>query len=676
MKFCLPSQIRTKAFVSANPPRLRSQAALPLAVLGLAFVSVSCQSPAEYRDEADRVADDIITQKQKQAFGEDGVEPLTIEKPEDTLRRRLLLEQDLPIQSDVSLGTQAIDPVEYWPDDEYLETGVGESDGLPSLDNTVPVITEGDNTSATTALQINLVEALQIAAGSNREYQRRKESVFLTALDLDLERDEFRPVFDLDGNVEFETDTTGPTTTAVAGGSDLSITQRLKNGMTLTGAIGLDLVKLLSGTQNGSSALSFDASVSIPLLRGSGRHIVTESLVQAERDALYAIWDFERFKRTFAVDIASDYFGVLQSLNRVDNERENYRNLVIAARRSRNLAENGRIPENQVDQALQDELSARNRWVSAIQSYQRDLDNYKLTLGLPTDARIVLDRTELETLAERAKRVVLNESESGEETTTAIDDEATVTGIAADAPVDLSLPTAEDGGPYEIPEDLAIDLALNNRLDLLIADSEVIDAQRGVVVAADGLQAELTLLGSVSTGSTRGITGGNLPGDTKLRFDQATYDALLSIDLPIERTAERNTYRSSLIELERRVRAYQELEDRVKLSVRNNLRTLLEQRETVRIQALSVELAERRVESNEVLLDLGRVEIRDLLEAQSALLGAQNALTAAIVSYRVTELALQRDLGLLEVDADGLWTEFDPDTVAANTDIAPVSQTN
>jgi outer membrane protein TolC len=54
------------------------------------------------------------------------------------------------------------------------------------------------------------------------------------------------------------------------------------------------------------------------------------------------------------------------------------------------------------------------------------------------------------------------------------------------------------------------------------------------------------------------------------------------------------------------------------------------------------------------------VQIRDLLEAQDALLSAQNGLTSALVSYRVAELELQADMGLLKIDEKGLWQEYSP----------------
>lgn len=61
-----------------------------------------------------------------------------------------------------------------------------------------------------------------------------------------------------------------------------------------------------------------------------------------------------------------------------------------------------------------------------------------------------------------------------------------------------------------------------------------------------------------------------------------------------------------------------------------------------------------------MFLDAGRAQIRDLLEAQDALLEAQNALTASVVNYRTAELAIQRDTGVLEVDEKGLWKEYSP----------------
>ena len=60
-------------------------------------------------------------------------------------------------------------------------------------------------------------------------------------------------------------------------------------------------------------------------------------------------------------------------------------------------------------------------------------------------------------------------------------------------------------------------------------------------------------------------------------------------------------------------------------------------------------------------LQAGRAAIRDVLEAEEALISARDALTSALVAYRVADLNLQRDMAVLRVSEDGLWQEFDYD---------------
>ena len=65
--------------------------------------------------------------------------------------------------------------------------------------------------------------------------------------------------------------------------------------------------------------------------------------------------------------------------------------------------------------------------------------------------------------------------------------------------------------------------------------------------------------------------------------------------------------------------------------------------------------------TNRTLLRSQRCPVRDLLDAQEDFVDAQNALTNALVNYRVSELELQRDMGLLSVDEKGLWIEYAPE---------------
>lgn len=618
---------------------------LSLAAVGSVAVGSGCLTPGNYRRDADQVAYRIITDKQTEALGR--TEPFTIETPAETIRRRLLLDQHLPVAGKASLGRHDIEPIKQWPDDEYLERP-DDLDGLAaSYDTSEPV-------------RLTLLDALQIAAHENREYQTRKELVFAAALQLDLERDSFRRTWSgvLEGFFESNLDelvviddkgnTDGQTVSGLERGGSLGLAQRFKSGISFTSLLGLDLASLLTQNRMFSRGVFGDASIAIPLMRGAGEFVVTEPLTQAERDVVYAIYEFEQFKHEFVVRIADDYLGVLRQGDQVENEEENYRGLITSTRRARRLADAGRLPEIQVDQSVQDELRARNRWVAAVEAYQRRRDAFKLTLGLPADARMELDSAELEQLAARAAQVMPSEAPRDSEGSAAADD-----------PITLVPPGQGPVGPYELDETEAIITALEHRLDLRVALGQVHDAQRKVAVAADQLRADITLLGSGFVGERRSIASAGLD-DANLRLDEGLYSVLLTVDLPLERTAERNAYRASLIRLEQAIRDLQELEDEVKLAVRDRLSELLEFRETIQIQALAVTVAKRRVESTNLFLEAGRAEIRDVLEAQESLVSAQNTLTAALVNYRVGELALQRDLGVLAVNDRGLWREYVP----------------
>ena len=618
-----------------------------LLVAGSIVLLCGCRSPNSYREEADQVANEILDETWLEAVGRD-MDGFTIEPASESLRRRLLLDQQLPVRIPASGGSGDDRVIEQWPDTEYFEGRRG---------------MESPSVESRSAPMITLIEALQIAASNSRGYQGQKETVYQTALRLDLERDDFRNTWTgmvdtlLSSSIGANSDVSG-----IANTDSVGVSRKFKNGAEFTGLLAVDLVKLLSGSREGSTGLSLDTSLSIPLLRGSSRFIVTEPLTQAERDVVYAIYTFERFKRTFAVQIASDYLSVLQRFDQVDNSAENYERVVSSTRRAKRLADAGRLPEIQVDQSVQDELRARNSWISAVQAAEQTLDRFKISLGLPTDAQIRLDSGEFDLLlgSERYARY-LNSSMA--------DDSGSVP--PADAPVTLVPPSEGDAGPMEIQESDAITIALMNRLDLRVSVGQIVDAQRGVAVAADNLRADVTLLGSASLGESRSVGSATLD-DAQVRTDRGFYSLLLGIDLPFERTSERNSYRNALIGYEQTIRSLQEAEDNVKFDVRNVLRSLLEARETIQIQAEAVRVAQRRVDSTDLFLQAGRAEIRDLLEAQNALNSAQDSLTNAVVNYRIGELRLQRDLGVLEVDNTGLWVEFDPEQYDIAGDVAAI----
>ncbi|NMA42087.1 MAG: TolC family protein [Oligosphaeraceae bacterium] len=596
---------------------------------GLVFL-LSCRSTHDWRVQADEQAEKLLSSYQESVSGKS--EEIQVESPGDSLRRRLLLEQGLHYQDPASLGIRDLPENEAWQPEQHL---------LDADENAAPQPESG--------LRFSLVEALQVAAYNSREFQSRKDNLYRTALNLDLETERFRNTFA--GMMQSEISTSGAGDNRVTGINTpgrLSLTRKFRSGVEFGSAISLNLVKMLTGEKASFWGLSGDASVAIPLLRGAGEFVAAESLTQAERNLLYAVRDFEQYKRSFVVRVAQSYLNVLQSAQRVLNQEANYKRVVSSTRRSRRMADAGRLPEYQFDQAVQDELNARDRWISSCQSHESSLDSFKVMLGLPADAIIELPTDELAKIESEFAGMLAGESP--------IDYSGKVP--PADAPVELKKPDAAVTGKYEIDAEKAVKLALSRRLDLQTLADKVNDAQRKVRIAADALRAELTLGGSAAIGQSRGLSNAD-PGNASINAREGRYSGLLTLDLPLERSAERNNYRQSLLELENAVRNYQGEEDNIKQTVRANLRALLEYRESLIIQSLAVKLANRRVASTDLLLQAGRAEIRDLLEAQGALLSAENSLTAAVVGYRMRELELQSNLGVLSVNVQGEWQEMD-----------------
>ena len=456
---------------------------------------------------------------------------------------------------------------------------------------------------------LSLADAVAVATANNRDYQSRKEQLYLRVLDLTLERHSFaRQWF---GTIDAGYTRDGDDEQLEIDGQDtkLGFSQLLADGASIGASIAIDWARFLTGDPRTSLGSVLSASITAPLLRGSGRRIAQENLTQAERDALYEIRSFNRFRKTFVVSIVSDYYRVLQQRDTVTNAENDYQRAIESKERLEMEANAGRKKPFEVDQAQQRVLQAGDSLVRAQERYEQSLDEFKLRLVLPAEAEIELDQDELKALAD--------------------------TGV-----------TQPD---YTLDD--AVETALARRLDLATSRDNVDDAARKVEVAADGLGAELNLSAGMGVGSTPQTDF------TRLQFHNGTYTLGLSADLPLDRKSERNAYRRSLITYEQQRRAYENDEDNVKLGVRDAYRELNKAAQTYQIQVNSLELAQKRVESSSLLLEAGRLTTRDLLDSQDDLLRAQNELTAALVGHIIAKLNFFRDIGVLQVRPDGMWEQ-------------------
>jgi outer membrane protein TolC len=547
-----------------------SRTALPFVLCVLLF---SCSSPEEYKEDADKEVASILKSKQEAIFDE--ADSFSI----DWNPRRL---NDFAEGATEKGGTGKRASRNSEPEEERVD--------LKAWDG--PEVT------------LSLRDALFMATHNSRDYQTRKEDVYLSALSLSLERHQWDFLFsgDISGTYVREGDDYYTT-----GDSSLGFTKLLSEGGSIGLTIGTNFLRYVSGDPRQSFISSVSMAFSQPLLRGAGRTVAREALTQAERNTIYSLRGFRRFRQTFAIAVTSDYYRVLQQKDTLRNEVENYNSLLRSLERTEELATAGRLPEFEVDQARQDTLRARDRWIRAQQRFERAIDDFKITLGLRTDANITLDTREFDVLKERGLE---------------------------DVPILVESSST---------------LAFSERTDFINSVDDLEDARRKVVVAEDGFLAELNLVGGADFGSEGPNNVANL------RPRDGTYTVGLDVDLALDRKRERNLYRQALITLDRTRRQLQEDADLIKFALRNSFRALEQARKSYDIQRLSAVLAVRRVESTNMLLEAGDATIRDLLEAQAADLEAKNAVTGALIDYNVERLECFGNMGILAIDDLGMW---------------------
>ena len=490
------------------------------------------------------------------------------------------------------------------------------SDSFDFLDN------EAD--SEVDARIVSLNDALNLAFQHSKDFQTQKERLYLEALALTFDRYRYVPTFSAAAGGDYRWDSqdkfvqdmqalTGieniNTSESTFSNTSLGARYLLKSG----GAVALNLTnnftRFLTGdiSEIGTGALI--GSFTQPLLRGFGSDIETEALLQAERDLLYRLRDFTRFRKNFAVRVASDYYSVL--LNR-ETSRNYYAGLLatnLSLEREQAFQAEGLTTLLQVGRLEQSSLQADLRWTSSITRYKRSLDNFKILIGLNADDNIMLGDEEMVLITE--------------------------TGM--DSP-DISL-------------EQATEMAIQTRLDLYTWLDRVQDSARRIELAANSLSPalDLSLVASVPSSTTQNLG--------ELDFENTVYTAGLDLDLPLDTKLERNNYRRSLIDYDAATRDYLLALDDIKLDVLDTWRRMNEARKSYDINVTSVEINERRVEEAELRAELGLGDIQDTVDSQNDLTAARTERVSSLIEHNISKLEFWRDVGLLYVDDNGQWEE-------------------
>lgn len=568
----------------------------------LALWVTGCSADA-YRDQADRQVQALIRQRQKTVSGYTPeidvgptTQPVVDRKSYDPVPlTQYSSDQPAPIQIVTpSLRAEPLGPPV--PDDSPLPTiGEGVFEDAYRLQRNR--LTYGPPAVTGDSVKLDLFAAINYAVRNSRSYRDRMEQLYLSALNVTLQRHLFspRPFVTTDlrytGSQAASDYASAFTVTQTAG-----VRQQLPYGGEVVAQGLVEFVNALNENVADGENAELAIRGSIPLWRNAGM-INLEPLISSERELVYATRDFETYRRSFAVEVATRYFRVLTRYSSLRNRFTNYRNLLALVERTEALFVAGRVTALEVQRAQQSLLSAEDALNDAQVALQSDLDSFKVFIGMPVQTMLELTPIDVEVRS-----------------------------------VDLNSVDPEE-------------LALKYRLELQTARDRVDDAQRGVHNAANQLGPSVDLTG--------GAAISNLSSDPARKIDSRTleYDLGLRVDLPVDRLPERNSYRQALIALERARRFAVEVQESVLSEVRSAQREIRSAEYSLQIQQAGIDLARQRLDfANESLL-LGRVtNSREVVEAQSSLLNAQDRYDQAKADLQIQMLRYLRDTGTLRVD--------------------------
>jgi len=473
---------------------------------------------------------------------------------------------------------------------------------IPSVEIILNRFSDGTNL-------LTLPKALEMAVNHSRDYQLQRETLYLSALSLTGERHKFalKPT---KANLDLSRNRSSSNINTTESDASLTLSKALKTGGTLTATLANDLTLFFNG--GGPKIPDITLALTQPLLKDAGAKFAEELLTQSERDLVYAIRTFSRYQKTFLVDRISEYLALLQKKDEVRVQYELYQNRILFRKEQELRLQGELISQFELDQALRQEYSSKVSYINAIESYQALLDDFKKQLNLPLGESVVLDDAELGNLKQFGLQ------------------------------------------PVPLNDKHGFQLALTNRLDILNNIDKFEDKKRKVEVSANDLLPSLAVVADYSLKDQF---------YNRNSFDFGDYSGKigLSLDLPLDKHTERNAYRKSRITFEQQLRSLMKTLDDLRDEIRTNVRALDRNQQSYVINQKALAVSRRELEKAKLdMLAGGNVSPRDILEAQTAVASAQNAVTAAFISFHTQRLKLLNNTGILNTGLNQFWVQPQP----------------
>lgn len=273
---------------------------------------------------------------------------------------------------------------------------------------------------------LSLDRAFQLASIHSPLLQQQRETLYLSALDVSLQRFGFDSQLFAGYNSFLTTQgrlrnpslgsRTQLSNALGVNGGGINLNRLGITGATFATGLANSLVFNLAGNNTQAASSLFDFSIIQPLLRGAGRDRIMESLTQTERTLLANVRQFERFRRGFYLQIATGrstgagpnrtgnflnlpagastqaggYLGLLQQQQQIRNLEFNLRLLEAVLDQFRTFFEEDRINKLQIRQFEATVFQQQQNLLNTKVAYDNQLDNFKQTLGLPPYLDVVI----------------------------------------------------------------------------------------------------------------------------------------------------------------------------------------------------------------------------------------------------------------------------------------------
>jgi len=400
--------------------------------------------------------------------------------------------------------------------------------------------------------------------------------------------------------------------------NQLRVTQRLPYGGTAEAAWVWNATNTLRSavTDRYTQASTLVVGASIPLLRGAG-DIAREDIINARRRLVYAARTFEQRRRELLVDLASDYFNLIEQQAVIANQERSLEFAERQAERTQALVQAGRLAEFQLGISASEVLSSRSQLANLRERFILAVERFKIKLGLSVNQAVTI----------------------------------------APLTFDLKEP--------EVTPDAAAGTALEYSLPLQNQRDQVEDQVRVVRNARNSLLPDVQLSGNV------GMRTDPLVRDAGVVFDDNDFvsSAAILVNYPLDRKVERLTLRAANIRLEQSRRDFEQARDEVIIEARARVRELDLARFNLELAEQRVKIATRRREEQEI--KAAEVTAQQFVETAQEIREAENARDRAVAALRTAILNFLLTTGQLRVDRDGTLSM--PNGLSSSTPIEPAA---